>query len=266
MGVGSANASAPDYRRRTLRGRPFRIVRRLLLAVLSPLLKLSIEGLEHVPPKGPVLVVANHLHNADPLLLSVAFPRPLHFMAKRELFAIPIVAPIIRAVGAFPIDRGKADRGALRRAEQTLAQGIAVGMFPEGTRSTTGSLRRAHPGAGLVALRSAAPVLPAVIFGSEVLPGNGARSRSGRTRRGDGAGRAGVHIRFGRPIDLTRTRAGGRVSVDEATERMMVELARLLPEEYRGEYAELTASITATAGQDESLSRGVGTVPAANQI
>lgn len=246
MGTGSGDTSPPDLGRRTLRGRPFRIVRRALLALLSPLLKLSIEGLEHVPMTGPVLVVANHLHNADPVLLSVAFPRPLHFMAKRELFAVPIVAPIIRAVGAFPIDRGKADRAALRRAEQTLGQGIAVGMFPEGTRSATGSLRRAYPGAALLALRSGVPVLPAVIVGSERLPGNGARSRSRPVARDRGALRSGVRIRFGRPVVLARNDADGRAGVEGATERMMVELAHLLPPDYWGDYAELAASMRTT--------------------
>lgn len=249
---GPVEASRPDLGRRTLRGRPFRVVRRVLVVLLSPLLKLSIEGLEHVPPTGPVLVVANHLHNADPVLLSVAFPRPLHFMAKRELFSVPVIAQIIRAVGAFPIDRGKADRGALRRAEQTLAQGIAVGMFPEGTRSATGTLRRAYPGAALVALRSGAPVLPAVIIGSERLPGNGVRSRHRRAERGDGPRRAGVRIRFGSPILLARDQSGGRISVDGATERMMVEVARLLPPEYRGDYADFVDSET-TVGQTAHL-------------
>jgi 1-acyl-sn-glycerol-3-phosphate acyltransferase len=234
------------------------------LVLLSPLLKLSVEGLEHVPRSGPVLVVANHLHNADPVLLSVAFPRPLHFMAKRELFSVPIVAPIIRAVGAFPIDRGKADRTALRRAEQTLGQGIAVGMFPEGTRSRTGTLSRAHPGAALIALRSGAPVLPAVIVGSERLPGNGIRSRLRRGERGDGPRRWGVSIRFGQPVVLTRDHASGRAGADVATERMMVELARLLPPEYRGDYAGLAASMTTLGEQEASPPRDERVAPSAD--
>lgn len=267
MALGSGDASPPDLGRRTLRGRPFRIVRRLLLVLLTPLIKLTIEGLEHVPLTGPVLVVANHLHNADPVLFSVAFPRPLHFMAKRELFSVPIVAPIIRFVGAFPIDRGKADRSALRRAEQTLAQGIAVGMFPEGSRSTTGALRLAYPGAALVALRGGVPVLPAVIVGSERLPGNGSRSRAGR---GGGSGatprRSGVRISFGRPIVLARDDAGGRVGVNAATERLMVEVARLLPPEYRGAYADLLASLGTEPEPTADAGAGGKAAPAADRV
>ena len=90
-----------DLTRGTLRGIPFRIVRAILLAILVPVLRLKIEGLEHVPQTGAVLLVGNHLHNADPVLVSVAFPRPLHFMAKKELFPIPVIGPIIRRVGAL---------------------------------------------------------------------------------------------------------------------------------------------------------------------
>ena len=124
-----------DLNRGTLRGRPRRLVRAALLSALKRLLPLRIQGLEYVPSTGAVLVVANHLHNADPILLEIAFPRPLHFMAKRELFGVPVLGWIVRRIGAFPVDRRRADRAALRRAEAALAQGIAIGIFPEGTRS-----------------------------------------------------------------------------------------------------------------------------------
>ena len=149
----SDESAGEDLNRGTLRGRPRRLIRAALLAILK-LLPLRIEGLERVPAAGSLLVVANHLHNVDPLLLEIAFPRPLHFMAKKELFEIPVVRWVARRAGAFPVDRRKADRAALRRAEAALRQGIAVGIFPEGTRSETRALRSALPGAGLLALRS----------------------------------------------------------------------------------------------------------------
>jgi 1-acyl-sn-glycerol-3-phosphate acyltransferase len=200
-----------------------------------------VKGLEHVPRTGPVLVVCNHLHNSDPILLSVALPRPLHFMAKKELFSIPVIASIIRKVGAFPVDRGRADRSAIRRADAVLAEGIAVGMFPEGTRSPTRSLRRGHAGAGLLALRSGCPVLPAVITGSERLPGNGTKAR-----RRDGLpeprpGHRGVRVCFGPTFTIPREIDGAKVSADRATDMMMIVLARMLPPDYRGEYATFVA-------------------------
>ncbi len=216
----------------TLTGRSFRIVRGLLLLIMTPLFRLQITGVEHVPLDGPILVVANHLHNADPVLVSVALPRPLHFMAKKELFSVPVLRWIVRRVGAFPVDRGRADRSAFRRAEATLHHGIAVGMFPEGTRSTTNALAPAHPGAGLIALRSGAPVLPVVITGSERLPGNGVKARKNEKRRW----RGGIKVQFGPPFCIIPTAAGRRLSGADASDIMMKELARLLPSAYRGEY------------------------------
>ena len=228
-----ATAPPPDLMRGKLRGRGFRAVRRLLWWLLAPPLRMRVEGLERVPTTGPLLVVCNHLHNADPVLVSVAFPRPLHFMAKKELFGVPVIGWLIRQVGTFPVDRGKADRAAIRHAEAALSQGIAVGMFPEGTRSVTGALQQAHPGAGLLALRSGAPVLPMVVTGSERLPLNGTKG----SRRI--AGRREVRIQIGDTFAIPRERDGRRVSAEQATELMMTAIARMLPAQYRGVYAGL---------------------------
>jgi 1-acyl-sn-glycerol-3-phosphate acyltransferase len=138
---------------------------------------LRIEGLHHVPATGPVIVVANHLHNADPVLLAIAFPRALYVMAKRELFASWWLSKALHIAGAFPVDRGKADRNAIRYAEAALAQGQAVAMFPEGTRSESGRLGLGQPGVGLIALRTGARILPVAITGTEQLPGNGSKPR-----------------------------------------------------------------------------------------
>ena len=226
------HASLDELTERTLRGWRFATVRIILILILTPLLRLRITGLEHVPRQGPVLVVANHLHNADPVLLSVAFPRPLHFMAKKELFSVPVLRWIVRRVGAFPVDRGRADRSAIRRAEATLHHGIAVGMFPEGTRSVTNALAPAHPGAGLIALRSSVPVLPAVITGSEHLPGNGLRSRRGSLKRWH----EGVEVRFGPTFHVEPEVDGAKLNGAAASAILMDHLARLLPPGYRGVY------------------------------
>lgn len=237
MSAAAADRDFGDLRRGTLRGRSFRLLRTFLIRLLSPTIGLRIEGLEHVPAKGPLIVVCNHVHNADPALVSIAFPRPLHFMAKQEAFAVPLLPLLMRWVGAFPVDRGKADRWAIRRAEATLAQGIAVGMFPEGTRSVVRSLQAAHPGAAMIALRTGAPVLPAAITGSDRLPGNGAKSRPKHVRAPD-PGHSGVRVRFGPPFTLPREIDGTKLTSRQATELMMAEIARLLPPDYRGVYDE----------------------------
>ena len=235
MSASNAKNDFADLARGTLRGGPFRLVRALLIGLLRPTIGLRMDGLEHVPAAGPLIVVCNHVHNSDPVLVSVAFPRPLHFMAKKEAFAVPVIPHIIRRVGAFPVDRGKGDRWAIRRAEATLAQGIAVGMFPEGTRSVVHALQPAHPGAAMIALRTGAPVLPAAITGSERLPFNGAKSRP-KGARAPEPGHKGVRVRFGAPFVLPREIDGRKLTTHEATDLMMAEVAHLLPPDYRGVY------------------------------
>lgn len=242
----TTRAADVDIAAGTLRGRPFRLARGGLMPLLSALVGLRVEGLDHVPATGPLLIVGNHLHNGDPLLLAVACPRPIHFMAKRELFAVPLLSNFIRRVGTFPVDRGTADRAAIRHAEAVLAAGIAVGMFPEGTRSATGTMAHAHPGVGLIALRTGAPVLPVAIVGSERLPGNGTKTR--RPDASSPTSRRGATIRFGAPFTIPRERAGHRVSAGEATATIMIVIARLLPAGYRGHYANAAADPTSPAG------------------
>lgn len=220
-------ADARDIRRGTLRGFPRAVVRWLLVRLARGLTGLRIDGLQHVPISGPVVVVANHLHNADPVLLAIAFPRALYVMAKRELFERRWLAIILTVAGAFPVDRGKADRNAIRLAEAALTLGEAVAMFPEGTRSPTGTLGVGQPGVGLIALRSRAPILPVTITGTESLPGNGGtRGPSVRRRRA-------TAIHFGPPFVLPESVEGRRLSSKDATERIMAELAKLLPTSYQ---------------------------------
>lgn len=237
--MNSPAAPPPDLRRGTFQGRTFTILRAILITLCRVVLRMRIEGLENVPKTGPLIVVANHLHNADPLLISIAVPRPVHYMAKKELFAVPVIGRIIRLGGAFPVDRGTADRAAIRTADLTLKQGIAVGMFPEGTRSKTGALKFALPGAAMIAQLTGAPVLPVTITGSERLPFNGETHRPDR-QASHARRRRGVTITIGAPFTVpTRDDDGHKLDRTEATNRLMVEIARRLPPEYRGIFAEL---------------------------
>lgn len=221
-----------------LRGRTFTIVRTILLALCRVLTRMNIVGIENVPAEGGILIVSNHLHNADPVLISIACPRPMHYMAKKELMNVPIVGRVIRYGGAFPVDRGRADRQAIVTATEKLQQGIAVGMFPEGTRSVSRRIERVLPGAGLIALRGNAPIVPAAIVGSERLPFNGSK----QLRPGERAERGWwkVTVTFGEPFMLEPKEDGKRMTSEEAINLAMSRVAELLPESYRGVYGEPT--------------------------
>jgi 1-acyl-sn-glycerol-3-phosphate acyltransferase len=232
-----ATDKAPvDFERHTLRGWPRRVVRAFVLSLLRVIARVHIQDIERIPKTGAMLVVSNHVHNADPIILIASFPRSVHYMAKKEIF-VPVVGTLVRLVGTFPVDRGRADRAAIKRAQATLAQGVPVGIFPEGTRSVTRSLQKAHPGAGLLAL-SGVPVQPVVITGSERLPFNGAKAKAASHLAWPESGHKGVRVLFGDPFVIPKTVGDRRVGVDEATEIIMVELARMLPPDYRGVYAE----------------------------
>lgn len=198
-----------------------RWVVRLLLLVFA---RCEVKGTENVPPSGSLIVIANHLHNADPPILGAAIPRPIHFMAKEELFRSWPGRYFVRSLGAFPVRRGGRDRRALATAQAVLKHGMALAMFPEGTRSKTAQLQPAFLGSAMVALQSGAPVLPVGITGSEKL-------RAGLFHRPR------VVVNIGRPFTLPP--AGpvpSRSVLQEATETMMRNIAGLLPPEYRGAY------------------------------
>jgi 1-acyl-sn-glycerol-3-phosphate acyltransferase len=147
----------------------------LLHIIFRNFLHLKVYGKENIPKEGGVIVAANHISYLDPPLLGVAMMpyRKLYYIAKRELFRIPILGLILRLVNAFPVKRGMPDRIALRKALNLLKRGEAVCIFPEGTRSRDGRLQEPELGISLLVLKSGAPVLPvAVINTDKALPRN----------------------------------------------------------------------------------------------
>lgn len=216
----------------TLHGRPRTILTAVVLAVLRPLIALRLVGMENVPCDGPLLVASNHLSNADPIILEAAFPRPLFFLGKSELFRNPVFRWILLRFGGIPVERGTPDRAAIRRARTVLEQGIALAIYPEGVRSRNAALVKGLPGAGLIALQSGALVLPVGIYGTEFFPVNGEVP----LRRPKSLPR-GVTVHFGSPIRIPERVDGKRVTAEEATHLIMVRIAELLPERYHGVYA-----------------------------
>lgn len=231
-----------DLRRHTMRPIVFRVLRRLLLGFCRVALKMDVRNDENVPRDGGCIIVANHLHNLDPVLVAIATPRPLHYMAKKELFDVPVIRRIIRWAGAFPINRGKMDRVALKRAHATLKQGIALGMFPEGTRSVSMKIERVLPGAGLLALQDKVPIVPVAVTGTERMPFNGKKQQ----RRGSSMpdpGHKGVRIQFGEPFFIPDEIDGKRTNAAAAIDYMMQRVATSLPPDYRGIYGDIRSQV-----------------------
>src|SRR3954465_14560282 len=140
-------------------------VSRMLFRVLfHTLWPLKIEGAEYVPTHGAGVIVSNHLSLIDPFVLGYGADRLVSFMGKQELFAVPFVGLWIRKLGGFPVDRTRRDPASLRTALTILKQGELLGMFPEGTRSTSGELQEFRAGAVRLAARAKAPVIPAAVY------------------------------------------------------------------------------------------------------
>jgi len=192
----------------------------------------SVQGLGNVPDSGAYIMVSNHNSNLDPPFIGEAIGRrtgrPIHFMAKEEIRHWPLVGWLARGSGVFFVRRGVGDRGAQRIALEHLAAGRPIGIFPEGTRSRDGVLREPKAGVALLAMRSGAPLLPVGITGSgKIFPG---RSRwPHRTR---------VEIRIGKPFRLPHQPDGrlDREALVEGTERILREIAALLPEGQQGRF------------------------------
>ncbi len=210
---------------------------RVLMSVIT---RLEVSGLEKVPRKGPLLIVANHLHFADPPLLGAVIPRKIIFMAKSELFRIPFIGLIVLAYEAFAVRRGMADARAIRRAISVLRSGKALGIFPEGHRSKDGKLQRARKGMALLAYKTGATILPVGISGTRTFlqwPRVLQRPR--------------VVVTIGDPLYLPILRSPTREQQAELSEEVMRRIAACLPEEQRGPYA-LQAEGTAATEPDEA--------------
>ncbi len=135
--------------------------------VLHSYLRGRIYGAKKVPMDGPLIVVANHASNFDPPLLSSCMRRPVSYMAKESLFEMPVLAPAIRAYGAYPVKRGSADRSAIREALRQLENGWAVGIFLQGVRTPDGRISSPKLGAAMIAAKAQVPLLPVSLWGTE---------------------------------------------------------------------------------------------------
>ncbi len=134
----------------------------------------KVYGAEKVPLSGPLVVVSNHASNYDPPIISNCVRRPVAYMAKEELFKIPVLKQAIELYGAYPVSRGSADRAAIRAALKYLDEGWAVGVFLQGTRTLDGRVTDPKRGAALIAAKAKAPLLPVCLWGTQEIEQKGA--------------------------------------------------------------------------------------------
>lgn len=180
----------------------------LVSTVLYPLYRIKVIGKENFPKEGGVLLCTNHIDALDPPVVGITCPRTVHFMAKEELFNLPLLKSILPRVKAFPVKRGMSDRQALRTGLSVLKEGNVVGLFPEGTRSKDGELKEGLAGAGFFALRGNAVVMPCAIIGPYK-----------PFRR--------LKVIYGQPLDMTPYRER-KAPVEEVTAVIMEEIRRLM--------------------------------------
>jgi 1-acyl-sn-glycerol-3-phosphate acyltransferase len=204
----------------------YRLMTGTMGAVVTVVGRYSVIGRENVPKDGPLIVVSNHLNNADPPLLGAAIGRRIRFMAKQELFQTK-AGIFYRWFGAFPVRRFEADLAALRRAQTILREGGVLGMFPEGHRSHGNGMGPPHPGTALIALRTGAPILPVGITGTEVI-----RSPKVLVQHPP------IRVVIGKPFRLPEAKRVSAAQVEAGTEEIMRRIAVLLPDRYRGLYAD----------------------------
>ena len=200
---------------------------------------LRIEGLERVPPTGPLIFAINHLSNADVFMAGPAISharrrRRIHWLATREVFGWPIVGWVAARGGIYPVTRGATDIEAYKLATRLLDAGCVLLIFPEGTRSPNAALQEAKDGTATLALRTGATIVPVGISNTDRVWPKGRKIPLPFPRHT-------VTVRIGEPFklaDLVPAGVAGRAAKAAATTAMMGRIAELLDERHRGVYAD----------------------------
>jgi 1-acyl-sn-glycerol-3-phosphate acyltransferase len=181
----------------------YRVSRQICRLLVGLIYGFRATASENVPATGPVIVACNHVSYLDPVVLGIGFRRPVTYLAKKELFAIPVLGSIIVGLGVYPLDREAGGVAAVRAALRALKDGRCVGIFPEGARNLTGDVQ-GKGGAALLGALSGAPVVPAAISG---------------TRRPRPFHR--IRVIYGEPIHVERKRKADGDDLEKWTEEIM---------------------------------------------
>lgn len=185
----------------------YRIFRFLFRCLFYSIFRLKVAGTENIPNDGAVILCANHISYLDPPIVGTPLVRRVHYMAKFELFRIPLLGWLITQFGAFPVKRGGVSREAIRYSLQLLNEGRMMGIFPEGSRKNAGGMGK--KGAASLALKSNATVIPVAIIGDYKI-----------FQR--------MKMVYGKPISLTEFKEDtSSASLEKATEKIMTTIREL---------------------------------------
>jgi len=194
----------------------YRVARAVCKLVCIVLWRFKAAGVENVPRTGPLIVACNHISYLDPVAIGVGLPRMVTYLAKKELFDIPLLGPIIRGCGAYPLDREAGGVAAVRAALRVLKTGRCVGIFPEGTRNLSGAAAE-KGGAAFLAALSGAPVVPAAVAGTR-----------------DAKRFARIRVAYGKPMTIVRNRKADADDLEKWTAEIMRSI-RVLEESIGGD-------------------------------
>ncbi|GLV48374.1 1-acyl-sn-glycerol-3-phosphate acyltransferase [Thermus sp. LT1-2-5] len=192
--------------------------------LLHTLFGYRVEGAEHVPQEGPVILAANHLSILDPIAIGAGVQRPVSFLARADVFRLPLLAWLLPHLYAIPVERGQSDLFAIKSALRALERGMAFGIFPEGTRSRTGKLQPFKTGVAAIALRTGSPVVPVAVVGTDRAWPVGRKLF--RLRRP-------IRVVYGKPIFVPRAERISRQELENLTREIEARVRELLPPEYR---------------------------------
>jgi 1-acyl-sn-glycerol-3-phosphate acyltransferase len=214
-------------------GRLYPVAKRILTPAFSRLWKITVEGLDNVPPEGGAIICPNHTSVIDSFFLPAVLPRRISFVGKAEYMDSWKTKYLFPALGMIPIDRGggSAAERALDTAARVLEHGELFGIYPEGTRARDGKLHKGHTGPARLALRTGAPIVPVGLVGTAaVQPAEARVPKTGLP----------VTIRFGRPIEVDRYKERAdtdRLILRQIIDAVMFEIRDLSGQEYEDTYA-----------------------------
>lgn len=191
----------------------YRTAKTICQIILVLLRRWKVQGSGNLPQTGGAVVIANHVSYWDPVVVGCALNRRVYFMAKAELFKIPLLGPVITRLGAFPVRRNGTDPASVRHSLQLLKGGHVIGIFPEGTRSHSGEIMDPHLGAAMLALKVGVPVVPVAVSGTRGIWGR-------------------VYVSIGKPMEFPSLyrKKNSKHELEQVSSRIMGEVGKMLKE------------------------------------